>query len=99
MASSSSAGKRDIADDEAVSAAKPDIADDEATSAINAAKPDINVSVGFYNITWTNSRFNQQVKHERTLEADIRAALDEFNTDVLLLSECGQVGKGLTADR
>ena len=82
MASSSSAGK-------------PDIADDESMSAISAAKPDITLVVAFYNITWENSRFRNQFKHERTLEADIRAALDTFNTDVLLLSECGSVGKGL----
>ena len=82
MASSSSAGKPDIADDEAVS----------------AAKPDISLAVGFYNIGWTNSRFNQLSRHKRTLEADIGAALDEFHTDVLLLSECGEVGKGLRTD-
>ena len=81
------------------SAGKPDIADDEATSAISAAKPDINVSVGFYNITWQNSRFNQIARHKRTLEADLRAALDKFYTDVLLLSECGEVGKGLRTEK
>ena len=52
-----------------------------------------------YRLCCRNSRFRNQYKHERTLGADIRAALDEFNTDVLLLSECGEVGEGLRTDK
>ena len=65
-------------------------------SAISAAKPDMTLVVAFYNLTWDNGRFKQEKKHERTLGADIRAALEEFNADVLLLSECGEIGEGLT---
>ena len=57
--------------------------------------PDIVLVIAFYNITWTNSRFNQKEKHELTLAADIQAALHEFSADVLLLSECGEVDVGL----
>ena len=79
-----------------ISAGKHASGDDETMSVSSAAKPDVPCVVVFYNITWDNGRFKHQNKHERTLEADIRAALDEFNADVLLLSECGEVGIGLT---
>ena len=94
MASSSS-GKPDMP---LISAGKPDNPDDETMSAISAAKPDMTCLFAFYNITWSNSRFNKPKKHERTPAADIRAALDEYNTDVLLLSECGKVDQGLAAN-
>ena len=58
-----SVGKPDIKP--LISVGKPDIASDEAMRAISAAKPDIAFVVAFYNITWDNSRFNQQKKHER----------------------------------
>ena len=69
-------------------------------SSNSVAKPDSPVSdialvIAFYNITWANSRFAQRDRHERTLAADIQAALHEFSADVLLLSECGEVDVGL----
>ena len=50
-----------------ISVDRPDTSADDAMSAISAAKPDIAFVVAFYNITWENSRFSQQKKHERTL--------------------------------
>ena len=88
MASSSSAGTPDMI-----------LADDTSMSAISEEKPGITLVIAFYNITWDNSRFNNMDKHERTLTEDIKAALDTYNTDVLLLSECGAIGKGLYEDK
>ena len=50
----------------------------------------------WYNIGWQASRFNNQSKHERTLAEDLTEAIDELHADVILLSECGEVGCGLT---
>ena len=77
MASSSSAGTPDMI-----------LADDTSMSAISEEKPGITLVIAFYNITWDNLRFNNIDKHERTLTEDIKAALETYNTDVLLLSEC-----------
>ena len=62
----------------------------------SAAKPDMPCIFAFYDITWDDGRFNCLWKHEQTLRADIGAALNDFEADVVLLSECGEVGIGLT---
>ena len=62
----------------------------------SADKPDMTCMFAFYDITWDERRFNRQEIHEATLGADIRVALNVFNIDVLLLSECGEVDEGLT---
>ena len=67
-----------------------------AQGASDNAMEKMHAVIAFYNITWDNSRFNQQTKHENTLSNDLRAALDDFNADAVLLSECGQINYGLT---
>ena len=81
------------------SAAKPAMPKDNAWR--GASKPAIyQVGIAFYNITWDNGRLlgQQRMKHEQTLGDDIRVALHEYNVDVLLLSECGEIEKGLRQD-
>ena len=70
------------------SAGKPAIGSSSAT------QEPMDCSVAYYNITWDKGRF-KNAKHELSLSADILMALDEFSVDVLLLSECGEVGIGL----
>ena len=53
----------------------------------------------WYNIGWHQSRFNQERRHERTMAQDHHKAIDEHNADVILLSECGEIGIGLPEDR
>ena len=64
-------------------------------TSISAAKPDMHCVIAFYNIGWDNNRFKRQKRHEKTLAEDIQSALEDFNADVLLLSECGEIGIGL----
>ena len=65
-----------------------------AMGSSSATQEPMDCSVAFYNITWDKGRFNN-FKHELSLRSDIRTALDEYSVDVLLLSECGEVGIGL----
>ena len=66
-----------------------------AMDSSSAAKPAMDCLVAFYNINWDKGRFEEPEKHELSLAADILTALDEFSVDVLLLSDCGEVGIGL----
>ena len=66
------------------SAVKPAMASSTAVCAV----------VAFYNITWDSGRF-QNKRHEETLAQDLQKALNEFEADLVLLSECGEVGVGL----
>ena len=50
--------------------------------------------VALYNITWDSGRF-QNKTHEETLAQDLQKALNEFEADLVLLSECGEIGVGL----
>ena len=46
-------------------------------------------------IAWDKYRFNNIHKHEETLATDIRIALADFDADLVLLSECGEIDEGL----
>ena len=61
----------------------------------SAAKPDVVAVFAFYNVRWHLSRFNRVGKHKATLAADLREALEDKCADVVLLSECGEIGVGL----
>ena len=51
-------------------------------------------TVAFYNIGWVNDRLTgrRRLEHEDTL---LEEALHQFGADVVLLSECGEIGNGL----
>ena len=66
-----------------------------AMGSSSATKEPMECSVAFYNITWDKGRFEKPKKHELSLAADILTALDDFSADLVLLSECGEVGIGL----
>ena len=65
----------------------------------SAAKPAMDCIVAFYNINWDKGRFEIPEKHELSLAADILTALDDFSADLVLLSECGEVGIGLDPEQ
>ena len=69
-----------------------------AMGSSSATKEPMDCSVAFYNITWDKGCFNN-FKHELSLRSDIRTALDEYSVDVLLFSECGEVGIGLDPEQ
>ena len=64
------------------------------SSSSSAAQPSVCAVVVFYNITWGSRRFKRK-KHEETLAQDLQKALNEFEADLVLLSECGEIGVGL----
>ena len=66
-----------------------------AMSSSSAGKPAMECIVAFYNINWDKGRFEIPEKHELSLAADILTALDDFSADLVLLSECGEIGIGL----
>ena len=70
-----------------------------AMSSSSSAKPAMDCIVAFYNITWDKGRFEKPEKHELSLAADILTALDDFSADLVLLSECGEVGIGLDPEQ
>jgi len=70
-----------------------------AMDSSSAAKPAMDCIVAFYNINWDKGRFEKPEKHELSLAADILTALDDFSADLVLLSECGEVGIGLDPEQ
>ena len=55
----------------------------------HASMPTVELVVAYDNLTRDKNRLGYP-----RLKADLREALDKFNTDLVLLSECGEVGKG-----
>ena len=57
----------------------------------------VHLVVASYNITWDNGRLRggKRRQHERTLEEDLRTAIESFHADVVLLQECGEIEQGL----
>ncbi|CAE8598828.1 unnamed protein product [Polarella glacialis] len=53
----------------------------------------------WYNVGWMNTRFNQLHRHEATLTADLRSAVEEYHADVVLLCDCGEIAHGLGEQR
>ena len=58
--------------------------------------PSMHALFAWYNIGWQVTRLHKP-KHERTLARDLQTVIDEHNADVILLSECGEIGSGLPA--
>ena len=46
------------------------------------------------NIGWLSARFKQMKKREKTLTADLRAAIDTYDPDGIFLCECGEIEEG-----
>ena len=65
---------------------------------ITAAPHPDHCLIAFYNITWDNGRLTgkDHEKHEKTLAEDLDVALKSYKADVVLLSECGEIEKGLS---
>ena len=61
----------------------------------SAAKPDEYAVFVFYNIGWQSSLFYELANHAEALHQDLWEALDMKSADVVMLSGCGEVGKGL----
>ena len=53
--------------------------------------------VVFYNIGWTTGRLTGKRKahHEATLSEDLKAAMHDYQADVICLCECGEIEIGL----
>ena len=75
-------------------------AGNNSAASISAVKPAMAFSTGvcgvvaFYNITWDSGRFKKK-QDEDSLAQDLQKALNEFMADLVLLSECGEIGVGL----
>ena len=61
----------------------------------SAAKPDAYGVFAFYNIGWQSSLFYELANHAETLHQDLWEALEMKSADVVMLSECGEIGIGL----
>ena len=51
--------------------------------------------IAYYNVGWQSSRFNKLARHRRSLSDDLFEAVETKYADVILLSERGEIGKGL----
>ena len=69
-----------------------------ARSESSAEKPATYAVFDWYNIGWVPSRFKNLRKHEKTLRRDLSEATETKVADVILLSECGEIGVGLGPD-
>ena len=85
------------------SADKPDAPDVEMveSSVLKPAENPADFVVAWYNITWELGKLNgkDHEKHERLLRADLQHALLILGADIVLLSECGEIDKGLPEKR
>ena len=64
-------------------------------SAGSAAKPVTAGVLVFYDIAWQAARFNNPLRTEETLHADLYHALEIKTADVVMLCGCGEIGVGL----
>ena len=97
----SAASKAASSADKPASTSSASESESEASSAAKmqitgAPHPD-HCLIAFYNITWHNGRLTckNHEQHEKTLAEDLDVALKSYKADVVLLSECGEIEKGL----